>query len=129
MVRALLLATTLLLSACMANAPAAQDVPALIVNASPQTQAEIRNVISQALNGAPITLAADALTRESSISIERTPVRDARGLLVNGRDPGRPEIFELVRNGRQCVLVQKRTGTRTVLRVAQCAHSAASSTG
>ena len=128
MVRALL-ATTLLLSACAASVPATQDVPALITNASIQTREEIRNVIGVALNGAPVTIADDALTRESSISIERTPVRDERGLLVNGRDPGRPEIFELVRNGRECVLVRKKTGTRSVLKVVQCAHSAASITG
>ena len=120
MVRTPLLATALLLSACATSSPAAQDVPALITNASTQTQEEIRSVISTALNGAPVTIAADALTRENSISIERTPVRDERGLLVNGRDPGRPEIFELARNGRQCVLVRKKTGERMVLGSVEC---------
>jgi len=121
------LSLTLLLSAC-ATVPA-QDVPALIINASAQTHEELRRVIGVAFHGAPITLAADALTKTSSISIERSPMRDDRGVLINSRDPGRPEIFELVRSHGQCVLLQKRTGTRTVLRATRCAQSAASTTG
>lgn len=108
-----------LLSACASTAPA-NDVPAVITNASTLTHDEIRRVLSAALDGAPVTIAADALTETSVVSIQRTPVRDQKGLLVTGRDPGRPEIFELRKKGRLCTLVHQRTGKHITLAVARC---------
>jgi hypothetical protein len=118
---------TLLLSACVAPAPAAQDTAAVIANASVQTHAEIQRVISAALRGAPVTIAADALTNDSFIAIERASARDERGRLLNGRDPGRPEIFELRKQGRRCMLLQQSTGERVVLSTASCSAKAATS--
>lgn len=118
--RQALLASAWLLSACVGSAPATQDGPAVITNASGRTHEEIRSVISAALHGAPVTISEDALTRMSFVTIERNQFRDERGLPVNGRDPGRPERFDLIRAGRQCVLVHERTGVRTSLKSVTC---------
>jgi hypothetical protein len=109
----------ILLAGCASNTPA-DDVPAVITNASSLTHDEIQRTISVALGGAPVTIAPEALTEESVLSIERKPVLDQQGLRVDGRDPGRPEIFELRKKGRLCTLVQQRTGKRLTLALARC---------
>lgn len=96
------------------------DVAAVITNASSQTHDEIRRVISTQLNGAPVTIAPDALTKDSFVVIERQPVHDQRGLLVDGRDTSRPEIFDLRKKGRLCTLVQRRTEKHITLALARC---------
>lgn len=115
----LLLIFVALTTAC-ATPASSGDVAAVITNASSQTHDEIRRVISAALNGAPVTIAPDALTQDSVLTIERTPMRDERGLLVNGRDTGRPEIFELRKKGRLCTLVQLRNDKHITLGLARC---------
>ena len=105
----------LLLSAC-ASGFAEPDVPAVIGKPT----AELAQAVSRALNGAPVTLADDALTRESVLVIEKAPARDANGVRLSGRDLGTPERFRLVKNGKQCVLVHERTGTRTTLAATTC---------
>src|SRR5262249_61159993 len=39
------------------------EVPAIIVNATPESRAALAQTVSEALNGAPVKLAADALTK------------------------------------------------------------------
>ena len=88
------------------------DVAALIDRPTADSRAELTRAVSRALNGAPVTLADDALTRESSLIIEK-----AHRL---GRDFDKPERFRLVKAGKQCVLVHERTGMRTLLASASC---------
>ena len=76
--------------------------------------------MSGALNGAPITLADDALTRDSALIIERPQPRTADGVPLSGRERGRPEHFRLVKNGSRCVLVHEGTGKRWTLKAATC---------
>ena len=76
--------------------------------------------ISAAFNGIPVTLADDALTRESTLTIERNRPRDAEGRPLDGRDPGRPEHFRLFKTGADCVLVQESTGRRWKLTASSC---------
>jgi hypothetical protein len=115
----LLLTSAALVGGCATHAQT-DDVAAVIINASSQTHDEIRRDISMALNGAPVTIAPDALTKDSFVAIERKPVSDQQGLLVNGRDTGRPEIFDLRKKGRLCTLVQRRTEKRITLALARC---------
>ena len=97
------------------------DTPAVIVHPTPESRAAIRQAVSVALNGAPVTIADDALTDDGVLLIEHARLRDPNGMLVNGRDPGVPERFHLVKSGERCILVQDRTDRRTVLTGAQCA--------
>lgn len=96
------------------------DPPALIVNPTAESRAALVQAVRAALNGAPVTLADEALTRESTLVIERAVRRDAAGRRVQGRELGLPERFHLVKSGASCVLVQERSGRRLVLEHTHC---------
>ena len=116
---ALSLIAVLLLSAC--NTPSApQDVPALIVDPTENSRAELRLVVSRALNGIEVTLADDALTQTSLLTVERRPIRDLQGRLLEGRKLGMPHRFRLVKNGSDCVLVEIPDARRWVLGQTSC---------
>ena len=88
------------------------DAPAIIVKPTPASRAELAQAVSSELNGAPVTLADDALTRDSLLIIERAH--------LSGRDFDRPEHFRLVKAGEHCALVHERTGKRTTLASTTC---------
>ncbi len=117
---ALTVAGILITGAC-ASAPAGKDVPAVITSPTEAGRAELLRVVRGALNGAPLTLADDALTRDSSLIVERVRPRDASGLPLDGRVLGAPDRFRLVVNGSRCLLVHERTGKRYRLRATTCA--------
>ena len=101
--------------------PSEKEVPAVIVAPSAQSLDDLRQALASALNGAPVTLANDALTHESLLIIERTQARDASGVPLSGRELGRPEQFQLVRSGTRCILIQVSSGKRWALPNTQCA--------
>ena len=93
---------------------------AIIDKPTQESRAELAQAVSDGLNGAPVTLADDALTRDSRLIIERAHPRDASGVPLSGRDRDKPEIFRLVKSGERCVLVHERTGKRTTLASTRC---------
>ena len=107
------------LAACATGA--GREVPAVITTPTAESRAELRRVVGRALNRTPLTIADDALTRDSALIIERARPRGADGALLSGREMGRPEHFQLVTNGSHCVLVHERTGKRFTLASAACA--------
>ena len=99
-----LAASTLLLSGCTTSS--GRDVPALIVNPTPESRAELRLAIQRALHGDLVPLSDDALTRSSLLPIDRIPRRDSQGRLLNGLQIGHPpQMFRLVKNSKSCVLI------------------------
>lgn len=114
-------AASLSLSLACATAPPAKDVPAVITNPNAASRAELLRVVRRALRGAPLTLADDALTRESTLIVERARARGPDGAPLTGRDTGRPEHFALVKNGTRCLLVHEETGGRSTLSSVTCA--------
>jgi hypothetical protein len=110
----------LALHACHGRS-ALRDAPALITNPTSESSAELARVVSDALNGAAVTIADDALTSDSVLIIERVPRRDSQGRLLDGRETDRPERFMLVKSGSRCVLVHERSGRRWPLVSATCA--------
>lgn len=108
----------LLLSACTSIAQ--QDTPALIVDPTAESHAELVRVVSAALNTSAVTIADDALTRDSTLLIERTPARDAAGQRLSGRDFGKPAHFQLVKNGARCVLLLRGSDQRFALAKSRC---------
>jgi len=106
--------------ACATAAPS-RDLPAVITSPTPESRAELLRVVRDALHGAPVTLAEDALTRESTLIVARARVRGPDGTPATGRDTGRPEHFRLVRSGPRCVLVHEGSGKRFALASAACA--------
>jgi hypothetical protein len=110
----------LLAAAACPVRPGPADVPAVLVNPTAECRAELARVASSALNGAPVTLADDALVRADELIVQRAPHRDSEGRPLDGRETGRPEHFRLVRNDSRCVLVQESTGRRWTLTSADC---------
>lgn len=94
--------------------------PAVLLGYSTAARQQLERVISDALNGAPVTLGDDAFTRDSELAIERSNMRDVFGSPAQGREMGRPELFKLVKQGSSCVLVHEGTGRRWVLGWAKC---------
>jgi hypothetical protein len=109
-----------LVLASLALAACAHELPARIVDPTASSRAELARVVSDALGGAPVALADDALTRESLLVIERKPPRDALGRPLGGRELGRPERFRLFRTDSACVLVHESDGRHYVLAATSC---------
>jgi hypothetical protein len=108
-----------LLSTC-ASGFAQPETLAIIDRPTQESRAELAQAVSEGLNGAPVTLADDALTRDSRLIIEKAHPRDASGVPLSGRDRDKPEIFRLVKSGEQCLLLHERTGKRTMLASTRC---------
>ena len=83
---------------------AAQERPAVIPAPTEQSRAELRNVVSTAFNGQPVTLADDALTRESVLTIERRTPPGEQGPAATGRTLEAPARLNLVLRGTKCFL-------------------------
>lgn len=118
-VRAVSLAAGLL-AAQGCNTLHAEDVPAVLVEPTAESRAELARVVSAALDGSPVLLADDALTEASLLTIERRVPRDIEGRPAAGRVLDPPEQFRLVRSGTRCFLVHQRTGERTLLTLSSC---------
>jgi hypothetical protein len=110
----------LLLACACQMLPAQEPQPAVLTNPSAQSISELQRVVRDALNGVPVRLAADALTHDSVLVIERAQARDAAGLPLNGRELDKPEHFLLVKRGAHCILIHQRTGKHWALRSATC---------
>ncbi len=95
-------------------------IPALIINPDQESRNELKNVVSSALHGANITLAEDALTRDSRLFIELIQRNTMESSPVLGRNPDKPEVFQLVISGSKCVLVNQRDDQRWVLTKTSC---------
>jgi hypothetical protein len=107
------------LPAC-AVLPDSPGTPAVIADPTARSLRELAGVIHEALGDVPVTLADDALTGSSLLSLEHALRRDPEGRPLNGRDLTRPETFELFKRGPRCVLVQTKTGREWTLHHAQC---------
>lgn len=101
----------LALAACKTGTVRA-DMPAYIVDPTPESRAELQRIVSGALGGRSVTIADVALTNDSLLIIEPKH--------LTGRDLGRPEHFMLVSSGSRCVLVHQGTEERYALRQTTC---------
>jgi hypothetical protein len=100
--------------------PGAPPVPALITQTTAASREDLALAVSQALGGAPVTLANDALTRESLLIIGRTPARGWNGVPLNGRELGRPQHFRLIKRGSRCLLLHLESGRARLLLHTRC---------
>jgi hypothetical protein len=104
----------------LAVAACATEVPARLVAVTPESRAELQRAVTDALGGTHVTLADDALTLSSILTLEHAPPADPHARATTGRDVGRPERFQLLKIGRRCVLVHEPDGARAVLTEASC---------
>ena len=100
------------LSACKTDA-VRQDVPAQIIDPTPESRAELQHVVSSTLGGRAVTIADDALTEDSLLIIEPK--------YLTGRDLGKPDHFRLVLSDSRCVLVHEESNARIGLMETSCA--------
>lgn len=114
----LALAALLALAGC---ASARRDAPAVIVDPAAEHRAVLAVAVAEALGGAPVALSDDALTRSSTLSVERGRGRGPDGLPLLGRDLGSPERFRLVLRGGACLLVHEGSGRERALPGLRCA--------
>jgi hypothetical protein len=121
----LLAAVALAPLAC--GTPAARaDAPALITAPSAASRAELQRIVTESANGAPVTLADDALTRESTLIVERREPRDAQGRPFSGRLLDTPQRFQLVLRDGRCVLIRESDGQSWPLTESRCVPAASS---
>ena len=113
-----ILLSTALMSACATMAQ--EEIPAVLVETNAAARAEIVRVVGEALGNSDVLIASDALTRESALFFERKPARDATGQRMSGRDYGRPERFDLVKQEESCVLVHASSQKRYPLKGVRC---------
>ena len=99
---------------------AAQEQPAVIAAHTQESRAELARVASAAFNGQPVTLADDALTRESVLTLERSTPPGPQGRAATGRTLEAPEQLNLVLRGSRCFLVRPSDGREWELNEARC---------
>jgi hypothetical protein len=109
----------LLVAGC-AQRKAPPEVPAVLTSPDGQSRAELLRVVSEAMNGAPVTLADAALTTDDTLIVEPAARRDATDMNLGGRETRRPAHFRLFMRGSQCVLAHMETGRRWILTSATC---------
>ena len=97
-----------------------EERAALIVNPTDESRAELKRAVSDMLAGAEVLLAGDALTDSSVLVIERNRIRGLNSPPLSGRDLGRPERFQLVTNGTECLLIREKDQSRHELLNTEC---------
>ena len=95
--------------------------PAVIAAPSVSTRAELVRVVTLAFDGLPVTLADDAFTRDSVLSVERRTPPKAQGRAATGRTLDAPARLRLVLDGALCELIREVDGRRFPLRDVPCA--------
>jgi hypothetical protein len=109
----------LVLCACGTTQGTEHATPAVIVSADAISRSALQQAIVSML-GKPVTLADDALTHESVLTIERTAARDPSGRRIESRDTALPDTFRLIQRATQCILVHEATHKESVLRGVKC---------
>ena len=95
------------------------DQAAVIVNPDAASRAALRETVNAALH-TEVVLADDALTDSSVLTIERKLPQSIEGSPAQGRNMEMPIQFRLVKNGGECILIDQRDMSRTVLADTVC---------
>lgn len=99
---------------------AASERPALIERATALSRAELQRILADAFHGRSVTIADDALTRDSVLVIERRAQRGLEGSPATGRSLETPEQFRLVLRDGHCELVRSSDQHRWTLTDTSC---------
>ncbi len=96
------------------------DQPARITNVTEASRAALQKTVNEILN-VEVTLADDALTDSSVLTIELTPPRTMLNPVPEGRILTMPLQFHLVIRQSDCILIDSRDRSRYVLNNTSCA--------
>ncbi len=99
---------------------AAAEQPALIERPTPESKAELTRVLGEAFQGRSVTIADDALTRDSVLVVEQRAIKGLGGNLTGGRSLETPEVFRLVLRDRRCELIRSSDQRRWALSETSC---------
>lgn len=105
------------LSACAMSS--AETTPAVIASPDAASRATLRQAVATLIDR-PVMLADDALTRESTLILERTVARDPSGKRIEAAERTGPEVLRLVIRGDECLLVHERTQQTAALPGVKC---------
>jgi len=98
---------------------AVDEVPARITEPTDASRAALQAALNEAL-GTSVTLAEDALTTSSLLTLEHNPPGRIEGVPVQGRKLAAPVQFRLLLHGSECVLLDPRNGDRQILSATTC---------
>lgn len=79
------------------------------------TQQELSATIAKMIKVSKLRLGSDELSKTSMLTVERSQLRDASGLLMQGLETEEPNVFKLVKRGDACFLIHLKTGKREEL--------------
>lgn len=108
----------LALFACQTVATAG-DAPARIVNPTAASRKALQETVNVAL-ATQVTLAEDALTRSSILTLEHKPQGSINSSPAQGRILVAPIQLQLLTNGSECFLVDQRDGRHYILAHTNC---------
>ena len=97
------------------------DIPALITNPTEESRAALKIVLAEVFHRKEVTLADNALTETSLLTIESGARHIIGKLSRRGRILEKPIQFRLVKNGNECVLINLRDQSRQKLQNTTCA--------
>jgi len=117
--RTLTLAVCAVIFAGCKNVAPDTDQAAVIVDPDAASRAALQETVNAVLH-TDITLADNALTDTSALTIERKIPQSIEGSPAQGRNMEMPIQFRLVTDGTNCILVDQRDASRHMLADTRC---------
>ena len=110
-------ALALLLAACQTPLGAS---PAVLRTVNESAKQEINLALSDMLGASRVLVDVTPWTRSAILTLERAPLKDPKGMLVQGLNLEKPQVFRLEIYVGQCRIVQVNTGQSRALKQADC---------
>ena len=107
----------LYLSACQTPLGAS---PAVLRTVNESAQQEINLALSDLLGASRVLVDVTPWTRSALLTLERASLKDPKGMLVQGMNLEKPQVFRLEIYVGQCRIVQVNTGQSRALKQADC---------
>jgi hypothetical protein len=114
------LSTLLVLAGCQGLGQASY-LPAVVVEPDQSSRDALEFTLSEIFGGQQVTLADDALTQTSILTLEHSPGKQLDSQPALGRVVTKPLQFQLVKSGDECFLVDLRDARRYMLADTSCA--------
>ncbi|GGF78601.1 hypothetical protein [Alteromonas lipolytica] len=119
-VKALIGCVSLALASGCAPTSVQPAQPATVTALSTSQKQQLETVISDWFGGVKVTLADNAFTDSSSVSIERREHLDNQGNPIEGRHNNAVYSFSLLKQGQDCWLQNERTSQKVLLNGITC---------
>lgn len=108
----------LILSACALQAQ--EKKPALLPANSEQARTEIITLISESFEGKKIPIAQDVFQQTSRLILGKTALTSPEGIKIVRADNNVAIVFELLKQGQQCILRRVNNSQEWLLKTSLC---------